>query len=433
MSNEAERRDVENLSIPLLNGEETPNKAAAASDDQACNVGSTSFVKTCLNCLNALSGVGILSVPYALASGGWLSLILLFIIAMATFYTGMLIKKCMDMNLGIKTYPDIGYRAFGGKGRLVVSITMYAELYLVATGFLILEGDNLDNIFPNTIIELGGLSLGGKKLFVILIGLIITPSVWLDNLNLLSYISASAVFASVIIICSIFWTATIDGVGFNNKGTLINWEGIPTAVSLYAFCYCAHPVFPTMYNSTRKKPQFSNVLLMCFVLSTFGYASMAIFGYLMYGSNVQSQITLNLPVNRLSSKVAIFTTLVNPIAKYALMVTPITNALKELLQADGTCKKSRLTNILIGTALVISTVIVAVSVPFFGDLMSLVGAVLSVTASLLLPCFCYLKISETYKKFCFQTVAIMGIIFTGVLIGIFGTYTSVLNIIEQLM
>ncbi|KAI9120778.1 hypothetical protein K1719_007811 [Acacia pycnantha] len=251
MSNEAEQRDVENLSIPLLKGESTPNKAAAASDNQACNVGSTSFIKTCLNCLNALSGVGILSVPYALASGGWLSLILLFIIAMSTFYT------------------------------------------------------------------------------------------------------ASGVFASFIIICSIFWTATIDGVGFNHRGTLINWEGIPTAVSLYTFCYCAHPVFPTMYNSTRRKPQFSNVLLVCFVLSTFGYAAMAIFGYLMYGSDVQSQITLDLPVNRLSSKVAIFTTLVNPMAKYALMVTPITNALKEILPADGTCKKSRLTNILIGTALVI--------------------------------------------------------------------------------
>ncbi|KAK4279608.1 hypothetical protein QN277_011359 [Acacia crassicarpa] len=407
MSKEVEHRDVENFSIPLLHGEATPNKAAAAtaSDDQACDVGSTSFVKTCLNCFNALSGVGILSIPYALASGGWLSLILLFIIAMASFYTG----------------------------RLVVSITMYIELYLVATGFLILEGDNLNNIFPNTVIELAGLSLGGKQLFVILIGLIITPSVWIDNLNLLSYISASGVFASIIIICSVFWTATVDGVGLNHSRTLINWEGIPTAVSLYAFCYCAHPVFPTIYNSTKKKPQFSNVLLMCFVLSTFGYASMAIFGYLMYGSDVQSQITLDLPVNRLSSKVAIFTALVNPIAKYALMVTPIMNALKELLPADRTCKKSRLTNILIGPALVISTIIVALSVPLFGYLMSLVGAVLSVTVSLILPCFCYLKISGTYKKFCFQTVAIAGVIFTGVVIGIFGTYTSVLNIIEQLM
>ncbi|KAI9104340.1 hypothetical protein K1719_022912 [Acacia pycnantha] len=364
-------------------------------------VGSTSLIKTFLNCLNALSGVGIVSIPYALAAGGWLSLILLFVIASTTFYSGVLIKKCMEKNLGIKTYPDIGYRAFGGKGRLAVSITMYSELYLVATGFLILEGDNLHNLFPNTVIELAGLSLGGKKLFVILIGLIIMPSVWIDNLNFLSYISASGVLASVIIIGSTFATA-VDGVGFNHRGTLINWKGIPTAVSLYAFCYGTHPLFPSLYNSTRKKAQFSNVLLICFVLSTFGYASMAIVGYLMYGSNVQSQITLDLPVNRVTSKVAIFTVLVNPIAKYALMVKPIQNALKELLPADGTCKKSRLTNILIGTVLIISSVLVAMFVPFFGYLMSLVGAVTVVTASFLLPCLCYLKISGTYKSFVFK-------------------------------
>ena len=70
------------------------------------------------------------------------------------------------------------------------------------------------------------------------------------------------------------------------------------------------------------------VLLLCFTLCTISYASMAVFGYLMFGSNVQSQITLNLPTEKLSSRVAICTTLVNPIAKYALMVTPVVNAIK---------------------------------------------------------------------------------------------------------
>ena len=82
--------------------------------------------------------MGILSVPYALASGGWLSLALLFSIAAAAFYTGLLIKRCMDMNTNIKTYPDIGKLAFGKTGRLIVSVSMYTELYLVSIGFLIL-------------------------------------------------------------------------------------------------------------------------------------------------------------------------------------------------------------------------------------------------------------------------------------------------------
>ncbi|KAG4937425.1 hypothetical protein JHK82_051642 [Glycine max] len=308
----------------------------------------------------------------------------------------MLIKRCMDKYSNIRTYPDIGELAFGKTGRLIVSVSMYTELYLVSIGFLILEGDNLSNLFPIGEVQIAGLAIGGKQFFVILVSLIILPTVWLDNLSLLSYVSASGVFASAFIILSISWTATFDEVGFHQKGTSVNWNGIPTAVSLYAFCYCAHPVFPTLYNSMTNKHQFSNVLLLCFLLTTVGYASMAIIGYLMFGADVESQITLNLPLNKVSSKLAIYITLVNPISKYALMATPITNALKDLLPSTY---KNRVTNILVSTVMVIGTTIVALVVPFYGYLMSLVGAFLSVTASILLPCFCYLKISGSYRRF----------------------------------
>ncbi|KHN26234.1 hypothetical protein glysoja_030431 [Glycine soja] len=138
--------------------------------------------------------VGILSVPYALASEIWLSLAFLFAIATVVFYTCMLIKKCMDKYLNSRTYPDIGELAFGKIGRLIVSVPMYTKLYLVSIGFLILEANNL---------------------------------IWLDNLSLLSYVSASGVFAFTFIILSISWTATFDGVGFHQKVTFVNWNGIP--------------------------------------------------------------------------------------------------------------------------------------------------------------------------------------------------------------
>jgi vesicular inhibitory amino acid transporter len=186
-------------------------------------------------------------------------LILIFVIAIAAFYSGLLMQRCMDVDSDIRTYPDIGNRAFGYNGRLLVSVFMYVELYLVATGFLILEGDNLSYLFPNTGIEIAGIRIEGKQIFVIIVALVILPSVWLDSLSLLSYISASGVLASIIILGSILWIGEFDGIGFHQEGTLINWSGIPTAVSLYAFCYCAHPVFPTLYTSMKNKRQFSNV------------------------------------------------------------------------------------------------------------------------------------------------------------------------------
>ncbi|KAG5527533.1 hypothetical protein RHGRI_028440 [Rhododendron griersonianum] len=419
-------RDGYSITIPLLvdNHEKEQDKLCVKEAE-----GNTSFFKTCFNGLNALSGVGILSVPYALSSGGWLSLLLLFVIAAVTFYTGLLIKRCMDVDPHVRSYPDIGELAFGNKGRIVVSVFMNMELYLVATGFLILEGDNLQNLLPGVGVEIAGVPIGGKQMFVVIVALVILPTVWLSNMNIISFISASGVLASVIILGSIVWAGAHDGIGFEQKGTLLNWKGIPTAVSLYAFCYCAHPVFPTLYTSMENKKQFSKVLLLCFLFCTVTYASMAVAGFLMFGSNVQSQITLNLPTKTFSSKVAIYTTLVNPVAKYALMVTPIVNAIENRFRAYYSKKPI---SFLIRSTLVISTVVVALSIPFFGDLMSLVGAFLSVTASIILPCLCYLKISGTYRRLGFEPIVIEFIVLLGIAIVIVGTYTSVLEILGHL-
>ncbi|XP_010551853.1 PREDICTED: vacuolar amino acid transporter 1 isoform X2 [Tarenaya hassleriana] len=427
------RREEEFLSSPLIVAEQKHCKDEEGEICESLNKNSSTSAlsKTCFHGINALSGVGILSVPYALASGGWLSLILLFLMAAVTFYCSILIQRCMDMDPLLASYPDIGHKAFGKTGRLIVSIFVNLELYLVGTSFLILEGDNLDKLFPSVGFHLFGLHLGGRQMFVLLAALFVLPSVWLDDLRILSYVSASGVFASVVILASVFWVGAFDGIGFKNSGSkMFDLRGITTSLSLYAFCYCAHPVFPTLYTSMKNKRQFPLVMIVCFTLCTFTYASMAILGYLMFGSEVKSQITLNLPTQKLSSRVAIYTTLVNPIAKYALMVTPIIDAARNRL--PGSWPNKRTAGLFLGTALVISNVIVALLLPFFGELMNLVGAFLSTTASVVLPCLCYLKISGRYRRFGIETMVLIGIILMGIVVVITGTYQSVKDILGRL-
>ena len=72
-----------------------------------------------------------------------MNLALLLFVAILFFYIVLLLHKCMDLTSLIKTYLDIGKVAFGYKGRIMVSIFMYLELYLVALEFLILECGNL--------------------------------------------------------------------------------------------------------------------------------------------------------------------------------------------------------------------------------------------------------------------------------------------------
>ncbi|KAK4481597.1 hypothetical protein RD792_012499 [Penstemon davidsonii] len=390
--------------------------------------GTTTFIKTCFNGINALSGIGILSIPYALSKGGWMSLIALFVIALLCFYTGLLMKKCMDVNPLIRTYPDIGAQAFGSKGRAIISIFMYLELFLLAVEFLILEGDNLHKLFPNVCFHIFGKRVGGKQAFILLTALVMLPTTWLRTLSLLAYISVGGVLASVILVCTVFWIGAFEGVGFGGNGTLWRWNGLPTSISLYTFCYCGHAVFPTLCTSMKDKSKFPKVLLVCFVLSTISYGSMGVIGYLMYGENVMSQVTLNLPIKNGSSKLAIYTTLINPITKYAIIVSPISIALEEKLMP----RCSRPTSLIIRTTLVLSTVIVALCVPFFGYLMAFIGAFLSISASILFPCLCYLKINKASRSLGAELIFILVIIILGFFVAVTGTFISVRDIVKHL-
>ncbi|XP_052187658.1 amino acid transporter AVT1I-like [Diospyros lotus] len=164
---------------------------------------------------------------------------------------------------------------------------------------------------------------------------------------------------------------------------------------MYAFCYGGHAVLPTLRISIRERSQFPQVLCICFLVSTIIYGSMVVIGYLMYGQDLMSQVTLNLPVNNLSPKIAIYTTLINPITKYALIVSPIATSLEERLLLQN----SRLISLLLRTGLVISNVEVALTVPFSGYVMSFIGPFFIVSLNILFPCLCYLKIYRASQSF----------------------------------
>ncbi|KAI3931250.1 hypothetical protein MKX01_040167, partial [Papaver californicum] len=161
------------------------------------------------------------------------------------------------------------------------------------------------------------------------------------------------------------------------------------------------------------------VLLVCFVLVTLGLAFMAVLEYLMYGENVKSQVALNLPPREIGSKIAIYTTLISPVTKYALTVTPIVSAVENSLMFYH--NENKVISVVVRTLFLISSVIIALTVPFFEYLMSLVGPFLSATASIIWPSLCYLKITGAYQRFGCELVIIFGIVLMGIFVVIIGT------------
>jgi len=386
-----------------------------------------SFSRTCLNLTNAVSGIGVLSMPYAVAQGGWLSLALFALVGAICYYTGTLIERCMRADpAAVASYPDIGAFAFGSAGRRAVAAFMYVELYLVAISFLVLEGDNLDKLFPGATVDLLGYRLQGKQLFIALAAAVVLPTTWLKNLGVLAYVSAIGLVASAVLTVSLVW-AGLAGTGFHRNSTsVLNLSGLPTSLGLYFVCFTGHAVFPTIYSSMRNNKHFSKVLLISSVLCSVNYGLTAMLGYMIYGDDVQSQVTLNLPSGKLYTKVAILMTLINPLAKYALLAAPITAAIEEKFSVPSGSGPAR---VAISTVVVVSTAVVASTVPFFGYLMSFIGSFLSVMTTVIFPCLCFLKIYKAEGIRRIEIAAITGILIIGVFVAVTGTYTSVRQII----
>nr|KYP53657.1 Vacuolar amino acid transporter 1 [Cajanus cajan] len=405
---------------PLVSRKSSIRKDVSKISHEAHIPGQCTFGQAVLNGINALCGIGILSTPYAVKEGGWAGLSILLL------------------------YAIFGQAAFGTTGRVVISIILYMELYACCIEYIIVESDNLSTLFPNAHISLGGIEINSHILFAIVTSIALLPTVWLRDLRILSYISACGVIATFLVVFCLLWVCLVDNAAIDAKGgtTTLNLTTLPVAMGLYGYCYAGHAVFPNLYTAMANRNQFPAVLLVCFAICTSLYFAVAVMGYSAFGEGTFSQYTLNMPQDLVASKIAVWTTVSNllldwhyqllqffPSTTYALSLSPVALCLEELIPPSN--PNFNIYSKLIRTALVASTLVVGLSVPFFGLVMSLTGSLLTMFVSLILPSACFLSIRGG-RITRFQIALCVTIITVGVISSGFGSYSSLSEIIEEL-
>jgi vesicular inhibitory amino acid transporter len=91
-----------------------------------------------------MMGVGLLSLPFAFKSSGWIGVAVLWVMGVATNYTAKVLCECADAvsarNGGAAVgYEEIAEAAFGPIGKLIISTIIYVELFGTCALLFILE------------------------------------------------------------------------------------------------------------------------------------------------------------------------------------------------------------------------------------------------------------------------------------------------------
>ncbi|KAJ7156133.1 transmembrane amino acid transporter protein-domain-containing protein, partial [Mycena filopes] len=316
-------------------GRRRRSSAASARSMKYNYGGQSTFGQTLFNSIAILLGIGMLSEPLAFAYAGWgTGLVLIIFYGYISCYTAKILAGIILSDPRLRSYADIGRKAFGPRSTLVISILFCLELFAVSVILVTLYADSLHSLIPRYSSDM-------YKLWGILI---LIPTVFLP-LSLLSYTSILGILSTILVVLVIL----IDGVSKTEApGSL--WDPAETslgidsynhlgiAFGLFMAGFSGHAVIPSLARDMVDPSEFSKMIDWAFIVATSIYTLIACAGYLMFGNNVSAEISIDLLAtpgyNAVLNQAALWMLVLSPLSKFALTTQPLNTAIQILLGID---------------------------------------------------------------------------------------------------
>ncbi|KAK1083763.1 hypothetical protein LTR48_006025 [Friedmanniomyces endolithicus] len=368
-------------------------------------VGQSTLPQTIFNSVNVLIGVGLLALPLALKMSGWIPGLIFFLFAgISTSYTAKLLAKCADVDMSLITFADLAFVSFGPWARVFTSILFSLELIGANVALVVLFADSLDALIEGW----------GTTEWKIVCGIILIPLSFVP-LRFLSFSSILGILCCFGIVTAIL----IDGlIKPQSPGSLrepatthlfpVNWMTLPVAIGILMSPWGGHSVFPNIYRDMRHPYKYRRGVNITYVFTFTLDVFMAIIGFLMYGDGVKDEITRNvLTTQGFPTWLGIFIVIcvaIIPLTKVPLNARPIISTLELFLGLDARAMSESPTltglsgwtrgvmKITVRVLCTVVFVVLAVLIPKFDTIMSLMGAVACFTICIILPCAFHLKL-----------------------------------------
>lgn len=387
------------------------------------------------NVTNAIQGMFIVSLPFAVLRGGYWAIAAMIGIAHICCYTGKILVECLyelDMTTGQRvrvrdSYVSIAKECFGKVwGARMVSTAQIIELLMTCILYVVVCGDLMIGTFPEGSID--------TRSWMMITGIILIPLGFLKSLKMVSMLSFWCTMSHLVINAIILGYCLLElpEWGWSKVRWTIDLENFPISLGVIVFSYTSQIFLPTLEGSMIDPSKFSWMLDWSHIAAA---AFKSLFGYicfLTFQNDTQQVITNNLHSAGFKGLVNFFlvvkAVLSYPLPYYAACellersffrkrpdtVFPTIWALDGELKVWGLAFK---------VGVVVFTVLMAISIPHFAILMGFIGSFTGTMLSFIWPCYFHLKLKrDTLDR---NTILYdYFVIFLGVLFGVVGVYDS---------
>ncbi|KAI9292586.1 hypothetical protein K502DRAFT_367483 [Neoconidiobolus thromboides FSU 785] len=418
-------------------GDEFVEKFSNAHDNNDSKVprkGTGSSYGAYFNIVCVVAGTGTLGLPYAMSLGGHITLVLFVIAACLAVYTSKLLIECLYCKPGIRLeeYPDIGEAAFGKFGRYFVKIFHYIISLSSTCIYILLTGLNLHSFLVNYY----GDELISLKLWILISGvIIIIPTACLKTLKEIAILAAfGAVATLVVVLCVVILGAMqyYDPNYVRPDLQVVNWSGLPIALATIAFSYGGNVVYPHVEATMRNPKAWNKVMGLAILSITCMYIVVAVSGYVFYGENVKSPVLDSLQKGPGALVASILIT-IHVILASPIYLCSFCLEQERWLKIDTefmSPKKEFVYRVLLRSFFGIILTVIAMYVPYFNDLMALIGAVSNCLIIFLIPVICHFKLFGFKKRPFYDYILAPLCIIVGALGLVLGSIDAVSNLIK---
>ncbi|GBN08514.1 Vesicular inhibitory amino acid transporter [Araneus ventricosus] len=386
------------------------------------------------NVTNAIQGMFIVSLPYAVLYGGYWAVFSLCFVAYICCHTGKILVACLyelndrgEMERVRESYVDIAKSCLGERyGGKIVNIAQIIELLMTCILYVVLCGDLMIGSFPEGPID--------QRSWMMISTMFLLPCAFLKKLTAVSWLSFWCTMAHLLINVIILGFCLIKAPQWQWSKVTFSIDGsmFPVTLGIVVFSYTSQIFLPSLEGNMKDRSKFHCMLDWSHITAAIFKGGFAWLAFLTFGEETQEVITNNLPTKGFKVIVNLIL-VIKALLSYPLPYFAAANLLESaLFQGPPKTKfpsclaqdgELRIWAVALRVMLVIVTMLLAITIPHFAILMGLIGSFTGTMLSFVWPCYFHMKLKRNDMTRC-EVVWETSIICMGVCCGVVGIYSS---------